>query len=177
MCWKTSMCKVAIIGMLKILHNEDFPRTTCYLATATRIRCTCMLSGLNTFWFKMQLSDLRVSHQREGFGLSPLPVVWTAGVKSTYNSMAVLFCPSVVSVLLLDGHFIIVCCAAGEEHFTGLPCAPLLLDTGYKRCWTFAWISACLVLSRFRDNSEKGNSLGCMCINIIEDVNTDETTR
>lgn len=43
------MCKVATNGMLKILHNEDFPWSTCYLATASRIHCTRMLAGLNTF--------------------------------------------------------------------------------------------------------------------------------
>lgn len=42
----TSISKLAINDAFRILHNEGFPWSTCFLATASWI---CMLPGLNMF--------------------------------------------------------------------------------------------------------------------------------
>lgn len=167
------MCKVAIIGMLKILHNEDFPRTTCYLATALAccqasthfsLRCSCLICVspirgrlsvcLRCLLFEQLEWNLHTIQWRFYFA-------WAASLSC---------CSKVTSSLSATplGRNISQVCRA-------LHCFLTLDINGVGPLPGYS-VSACLVLSRFRDNSEKGNSLGRMCINIIEDVNTDETT-
>lgn len=122
-----AICKVAINDMLKILHNEGFPQSTCYLATATRMHC------IHLFIFKIYIANCMFSLQ-ERFRFMTSLGVWSSRSEiyckfnGSFTWLGKSPCPSVGRSLhhCLLWH--------RDEYFRGRHCVPFI--RGCKQCWT-----------------------------------------